>query len=137
MLAVAAVLAAGCTSASPGPGASPAASLSAGNAIQLPTYAAGDAYPAALARGTLERQGPCIVLRDGQDHLLIWPPGTTATLGQAGVIVTEVGGQAFGEHQRVSFGGGEYTEANFPRRITGLPAGCRGSLLWLVDPPGS
>ena len=132
MLVVAAVVATGCASASPSPGATPAV-----GAVLLPTYAAGNAYPSALAQGTLERKGPCIVLRDGQDYLLIWPPGTTATVGEAGFIVTEVGGQAFGEHQRVSFGGGEYTEADFPRPITGLPPGCRSSLFWLVDPPGS
>lgn len=112
------------------PGLSPAG-------IELPTYGPGDAYPDALATGTLERRGGCVVLHGTTDHLLIWPAGTTAWLDEAGLVVVEPTGPALREHQLISVGGGEYAEADFPRPITGLDGACQSYPLWLAAPPES
>lgn len=81
------------TSVGGGPGlfpgsTSPPASLSAAG-MRLPTYGPGDAYPAALATGTLELRGGRVVLHDTTDYVLIWPAGTTALLDEGGLVVTE------------------------------------------------
>jgi len=103
--------------------------------IQLPTYGPGNAYPGALATGTLERRKACVVLHDTIDWLLIWPTGTTAWLDEGGLVVIEPSGPPLHEHQQISVGGGDYTEADFPRPITGLVDACRSYRLWLAAPP--
>jgi len=102
--------------------------------IGLPTYGPGDAYPAALVTGTVERKGPCVVLLETTDRLLIWPPGTAASLENGALVVTSPAGPTLHEHQQVSIGGGEYRETDFPRPISGLADACRGYILWLADP---
>ena len=104
------------------------------NALEVPTYEPGDAYPAALATGTLERQGPCVVLHDTSDYLLIWPSGTAAFLDNGQLVITSPAGPTLREHQQVSVGGGEYSEATFGRPISDLPAACRNYLFWLAAP---
>ncbi len=109
----------------------------ASGTIELPTYGPGDAYPAALATGTIELQGSCVVLHDTTDHLLIWPSGTAASLDEGALIITSPAGPTLREHQKVSVGGGEYSQADFPRAIAGIPDACQGYLLWLAAPAWS
>ncbi len=107
--------------------------------IELPTYGLGNDYPAALATGTLERRESCVVLHVTIDvtidWLLIWPTDTTASLDEGSLVITEPVGPALHEHQQISVGGGDYTEADFPRPITGLVDACRSYRLWLAAPP--
>jgi hypothetical protein len=133
------VVVGGCGSSGTAPAAGrasqPAATApAASSAIELPTYGPGDAYPDALAAGTLERQGSCVLLRGSVDYELIWPSGTIAQLDGSGLVVTEPAGTVFHEHEQVSMGGGEYAEADFPRPIAGLAEACRGHLFWLAAP---
>jgi hypothetical protein len=114
--------------------ASVATSPPASSGIDLPTYGSGDAYPAALATGTVERSGPCVVLRGTTDHLLIWPAGTVASVDNREMVITSPAGPTLHEHQQVSIGGGEYREADFPRSTSAVPDACRGYLFWLADP---
>jgi hypothetical protein len=101
----------------------------------LPTYEpGGGAYPAALATGTIEIKGSCVVLRDTMDHVLIWPSGTSAHMEGGSIVVASPAGPTLREHQQVSVGGGEFTVANFPRSITGLNDECRDMSLWLAAP---
>jgi hypothetical protein len=112
-----------------GPGASSTPSF------EVPTYADVGAAPAALITGTLERDGACVTVRGPSGpRVLVWPPGTTARLDTAGVIVTEVDGSQYREHGLYAFSGGEYTVADFPQAIAGLANGCRSSQLWYVGP---
>lgn len=117
--------------------ASPPSVPPASGAIELPTYGPGDAYPSALATGTIERQGSCVLLHDTTDHLLIWPAGTSASLDGGGLVITSSAGPTLHEHQKVSVGGGEYTPADFPRSIAGLADACRAFPLWLAAPAWS
>jgi hypothetical protein len=114
--------------------ASPTTSPAGSGGIELPTYGPGDSYPAALATGTVERKGPCVLLHDTTDHLLIWPSGTAASLDSGALVVTSPAGPTLHEHQQVAVGGGEYSEADFPRPISGLADACRGMLFWLAAP---
>jgi hypothetical protein len=107
--------------------------------VFLPTYRAMDGMPAAEIRGQLVERNGCLTIEaDGERWLLLWPPGSSATLGADGLVVRSGGAQAV-VGTAVVTGGGEYGPESraFVADLIGTPppAACADiDRFWLARP---
>jgi hypothetical protein len=92
-----------------------------------------NAYPAALAEGTLVEDSGCLFLRSSNatEMLLLWPPGYSAAVEDGAVVVRDGEGAAVAKAgDQLELGGGlvgeSRTQTNHAEQLIGqtIPARC-------------
>jgi len=90
--------------------------------------------PAALITGTIDFRDGCVFIdANGEGQVVIWPSSTTLQhAGEEVVVVAQ--GLTLHDRDVVKLGGGQYSDVQFVRGLTGsIPDVCLADLYWLAS----
>ena len=106
--------------------------------VRILRYGPQAGSPAALASGTLRFLDGCVILENLDPNgaptgqVILWPPGTDLRLigGQIYVVVGDVHAT---DGDKVTLGGGEYSDQAWVEHLVGDVGRCRSDLYWLAS----